>query len=989
MDVNGVQIIDIDEPVTIGMDTPIEIGEHLPIGTVSITENGTHNVGGYAKADVNVELDPPPLQPKAAMANRYNAKYVEPDEGYYGLSVVSIPPINLEHKENVYPTQNAQYIYPSEPEPKADLVMGSWEDLPYTTDMDLSSLENGSSYVLSVYIIGRRTTIREVFRWNSLTGAGVKIADNSYIYTFILAKNNKITIESSNETDNERFFIDIYKFNEYYVGLEGVEVEPIKLTNIDVYPATSSQIYGSPVINPIQYIISEDTTISEPYSVTIDASLMPIGMDCEIYGSGDPPSGGELGRGLEARFTVPETYGELIKTFTFDQDQQTVTIAFWTDSSHHTVTVSPGESAIYELFISEYVADGYRRVSVGAIKTTDLIVTPTKQSQTFIPDGSVISNIITETTVISTPYTVQIDATLMPANMDCYIYGSSASGGEIDDTIANKNRRFKVPRSTASAQDKTKTFRFLQTGRIVTINFWTDSTHHTITVDASEYEIFKLYIREYGNDGYDYVTVDPIPDDYIVPSGTKSITANGTGIDVSSYASVDVAVPSSATLTTKTITVNGTYNASSDNADGYSAVMVNVSGGGGGTVDSGVIFIDYDGTIVDSYSASEVASLTALPANPTHNGLTSQGWNWSLADIKTYFTNHPNEKLTVGQMYVTSDGKTRIEIELTEGRLSPYLSLAVDGNVSIDWGDGSTDVMTGSSLTVRLSQQHVYQSAGQYVITIEVTNGTAAFYSTSTYPLLNKNSGVANENRVYTNAVKKAYVGSNINIGTYAFMYCYSLTSITIPDGITSIGNSAFTSCYSLASITIPDGVTSIGSSTFSNCYSLASIAIPDLVTSIGSGAFNNCYPLASITIPDGVTSIGSSMFASCYCLTSITIPDGVTSIGNSAFASCYCLTSITIPDGVTSIGAYLFTACYSLTSITIPDGVTSIGNNAFSTCIGVAEYHFQSETPPTLGTTAFASIPSDCIIYVPSASVEAYKAAENWSTYASQIQGE
>ncbi|MDB4440206.1 leucine-rich repeat domain-containing protein [bacterium] len=158
------------------------------------------------------------------------------------------------------------------------------------------------------------------------------------------------------------------------------------------------------------------------------------------------------------------------------------------------------------------------------------------------------------------------------------------------------------------------------------------------------------------------------------------------------------------------------------------------------------------------------------------------------------------------------------------------------------------------------------------------------------------------------------------SIGDNAFLYCTSLTSITIPDSVTSIGDNAFYFCSSLTSITIPDSVTSIGDQAFYACESLTSITIPDSVTSIGGGAFESCRSLTSITIPDSVTSIGDTAFRSCTSLTSITIPDSVTSIGESAFLGCTSLTSITIPDSVTSIGDYTFSFCTSLTSITIPD---------------------------------------------------------------------
>ena len=207
------------------------------------------------------------------------------------------------------------------------------------------------------------------------------------------------------------------------------------------------------------------------------------------------------------------------------------------------------------------------------------------------------------------------------------------------------------------------------------------------------------------------------------------------------------------------------------------------------------------------------------------------------------------------------------------------------------------------------------------------------------------------------------------SIGDYAFLYCSSLTGVTIPDSVTSIGEDAFNNCRSLTSVTIPDSVTSIGSSAFSSCYSLTGVTIPDSVTSIGDYAFYDCDSLTNISvdvnneyyssldgnlydknqttliryadgktdthfvIPSTITSIGNGAFQSCDNLTSVTIPDSVTSIGDSAFHYCSSLTSVTIGNGVTSIGVWAFLHCSSLTSVTIPDSVTSIGDYAFDDC--------------------------------------------------------
>lgn len=345
-----------------------------------------------------------------------------------------------------------------------------------------------------------------------------------------------------------------------------------------------------------------------------------------------------------------------------------------------------------------------------------------------------------------------------------------------------------------------------------------------------------------------------------------------------------------------------------------------------------VNFIDYDGAILYSYTKAEFASLSAMPANPSHTGLTAQGWNWTLSDAKTYVATYG--KLWIGQMYITSSGKTEIDIKLNDaGLLSPYLKIAVNGTVTVDWGDGSTaDTVTGTSLTFEKYTLHNYATTGSYTISIGVTSGSFAFYNSY---ILCPTTSTATASRRYSSSILAVRLGS---------------------------------------------GVTLTGINAFSNCHSLQSITIPSTVTSIGGSAFSNCYSLQSVTIPSTVTSIGSATFYTCFSLQNVSIPSGVTSIESSMFYWCYSLQSVTIPSTVTSIGTQVLYACYSLQSVTIPSGVTSIGSSAFPYCNSLYKLIFKPTTPPAVANSnAWTSMPTDCIIYVPSGKLTDYTTASNY----------
>lgn len=211
-----------------------------------------------------------------------------------------------------------------------------------------------------------------------------------------------------------------------------------------------------------------------------------------------------------------------------------------------------------------------------------------------------------------------------------------------------------------------------------------------------------------------------------------------------------------------------------------------------------------------------------------------------------------------------------------------------------------------------------------------------------------------------------------------------------IPEGVKSIGSTAFSFVISLTSVTLPNSITSIEEEAF-YASSIETITIPNSVTSIGNSAFSSCSSLISVNIPNSVTSIGESVFDYCSSLTSITIPDGVISIGNSAFAYCSRLFSVTIPDSVTSIGESAFSRS-GLNSVSIGSGVKEIGKYAFA-CGGLETVVCKPINPPTGGNYMFshsdiAYVPADCTIYVLTDSESAYKEAQYWSNFASHIEG-
>lgn len=294
------------------------------------------------------------------------------------------------------------------------------------------------------------------------------------------------------------------------------------------------------------------------------------------------------------------------------------------------------------------------------------------------------------------------------------------------------------------------------------------------------------------------------------PTGTLNITSNGI-VDVTQYANANVNVPSEEpTLGTKTITVNGTYNASDDNLDGYSSVTVNVTSGGSSKfaslVDKSITQVtaeDLSGvTYIGDYAFYECNSLTSItiPSGVTHIG----------------------EYVCDSCFFLTSINISSSVTSIGDGAFRQCPSLK-----TVTFGDNSQ---------------------------LE-TIGHIAFYNCNVLTSIEIPSSVT-------------------YIGEQAFYNCNALTSIEIPSSVANIEHAAFVECSAIKTVTFVENsqLGSIENDVFSNCDALTTINIPSSVTSIGDRAFRNCYNLTSIEIPSGVTSIGRLAFNNCTNLTTVTL---------------------------------------------------------------------------------------------------------------------
>lgn len=356
-----------------------------------------------------------------------------------------------------------------------------------------------------------------------------------------------------------------------------------------------------------------------------------------------------------------------------------------------------------------------------------------------------------------------------------------------------------------------------------------------------------------------------------------------------------------------------------------------------------VNIIDYDGKIIKSYSKNDFLNLYALPPNPVHSGLVSQGWNWTLSDAKEYV--RMAGYLDIGQNYDTDDYSIRLYINIYEEanrtvKITYRLS-GSGGGGSVDWGDGTSYSPTSAGV----STEHTYSSIGKYIIKIHVPEGRYAYG--------------------YGSSRSIAYTGdSRILVTKIEF------SSRWRADTSSSYGHEANT-FRNLEAVTIPQ-----------KAYGIDYFRLT-------ANMFVNCSSLKAIVIPPGAYIKGASVLDSCYSLKRISVPkstvDNVMG-GNYIFRNCFSLKRFAIPLGLTSLTSTFLGAAQSLSKIVIPSSITSIAASAFTSCTALKEIHFKGATPPSVANSnAWASLPTDCKIYVPSGKLSEYTGATNYpssSTY-------
>ena len=412
-----------------------------------------------------------------------------------------------------------------------------------------------------------------------------------------------------------------------------------------------------------------------------------------------------------------------------------------------------------------------------------------------------------------------------------------------------------------------------------------------------------------------------------------------------------------------TFTIDTELTEQEDLIEQIKAALSGKTAGGNGEIveppSKDVDFYDFDGIRLYSYTLAEVQALTELPPLPSRKGLTCQGWNWTLPEIKDW-----GKIADVGATYTTDDGATRIYIFLSSLLNMPmtlHYSQTVDAGVTIDWGDGSpTETVSG---TGKVSLSHEYTEKGHYTISMKVTSGTASF----------DNGKVFGESYANQNSIQRVEIGDSFTkIGQLALAYACGMTTISISNSVTAgmVDNLRYSG---LQAVVFPRSMTSRAFS-YNGLYGCGALRMVSAAPTAGG---------------DGITN--NSGVRECTVLRRVTSARVAYKLSNYEFNGCRALETISFNPGpsLKEIGTATFSGCYSLREFEIPATITAIGAQAFYRCYSMQSLRFKPATPPTVANAnAFTDIPTTCVVEVPAASLAAYQAATNYSGIAAQMVG-
>lgn len=429
-------------------------------------------------------------------------------------------------------------------------------------------------------------------------------------------------------------------------------------------------------------------------------------------------------------------------------------------------------------------------------------------------------------------------------------------------------------------------------------------------------------------------------------------------------------------------------------------------------IENYVRYLDYDGTVLYSYTKEEFLSLGTEPTYiDRYHKIRFAGWNVGLSLAQYYVENYG--RLDIGAICGPDDNAAvSMDIKITDPSrttVTLYYTQERDLGVAIDWGDGPN--LSGANGT-EVSVTHTYEHTGEYTIRMETaasstillgheTNNFGLFGdSTSNYTNdkwyqfsflqeIRFNSDVALSTYAFAECseLKNVIFFNNQGyIPTYAFYNCYSLQNINLPPDIYKIRNYAFYSCNSLRSVTLSPDVTNFDPYSFCGCKSLQNISFP-FRCNIGNYAFNSCS-LQNVTLHDAV--ISTYAFAGCTSVKSFidNTSSGSITMPTYALSSNVSLNTVVLSPKTKVLSSNCFSTCKKLKAISIPSGVTSITANCFYQCYALNLIDFSNHTAvPTLGaTSAFNQTPNAMQIKVPSSLYTNWYRATNWASYSSRL---